>query len=73
MSEITYDIGEMLDSLGMTTAAIRWKQILDDPERTYEEYDQRKDRRQRPEPAQILFYKSHRKDPIVHTRRLPSR
>ena len=32
MSEITYDIGEMLDSLGMTTAAIRWKQILDDPE-----------------------------------------
>ena len=32
MSEITYDIGEMLDGLGMTTAAIRWKQILDDPE-----------------------------------------
>ena len=32
MSEITYDIGEMLDGLGMTTAAIRWKQILDNPE-----------------------------------------
>ena len=32
MSETTYDIGEMLDGLGMTTAAIRWKQILDDPE-----------------------------------------
>ena len=32
MSEITYDIGEMLDSLKMTTAAIRWKQLLNDPE-----------------------------------------
>lgn len=32
MSEMTYDIGEMLDTLGLTTAAIRWKQILDDPE-----------------------------------------
>ena len=32
MSEITYDIGEMLDGLGLTTAAIRWKQILDNPE-----------------------------------------
>ena len=32
MSENTYDIGEMLDSLGMTTAAIRWKQLLDKPE-----------------------------------------
>ena len=32
MSEITYDIVKMLDGLGMTTAAIRWKQILDDPE-----------------------------------------
>ena len=32
MSDITYDIGEMLDSLKMTTAAIRWKQLLNDPE-----------------------------------------
>ena len=32
MSEITYDIGEMLDGLKMTTAAIRWKQLLNDPE-----------------------------------------
>ena len=32
MSETTYDIGEMLDTLGLTTAAIRWKQILDSPE-----------------------------------------
>ena len=32
MKEMTCDIGEMLDSLGLTTAAIRWKQILDDPE-----------------------------------------
>lgn len=32
MSEVTYDIGEMLDGLGMTTAAIRWKQILDNPD-----------------------------------------
>ncbi len=32
MSEITYDIGEMLDGLGLTIAAIRWKQILDNPE-----------------------------------------
>ena len=32
MSEMIYDIGEMLDSLGLTTSAIRWKQILDDPE-----------------------------------------
>ena len=32
MSEITYDIGEMLDGLGLTTAAIRWNQILNNPE-----------------------------------------
>lgn len=32
MSENTYDIGEMLDGLGMTTAAIRWKQLLNQPE-----------------------------------------
>ena len=32
MNEITYDISEMLDGLGLTTAAIRWKQLLDDPE-----------------------------------------
>ena len=32
MSEITYDIGDMLDGLGLTTAAIRWKEILDSPE-----------------------------------------
>ena len=32
MSEMTYDIGEMLDSLDMTTAAIQWKKILNDPE-----------------------------------------
>ena len=32
MSDITYDIGEMLDGLKMTTAAIRWKQLLNDPE-----------------------------------------
>ena len=32
MSEITYDIAEMLDGLGMTTAAIRWKQLQDSPE-----------------------------------------
>jgi DNA replication protein DnaC len=32
VSDITYDIGEMLDSLKMTTAAIRWKQLLNDPE-----------------------------------------
>jgi DNA replication protein DnaC len=32
VSEITYDIGEMLDGLKMTTAAIRWKQLLNDPE-----------------------------------------
>ena len=32
MSEMTYDIGKMLDTLGLTTSAIRWKQILDDPD-----------------------------------------
>ena len=32
MSEITYDIGEMLDGLGLTTASIRWNEILNDPE-----------------------------------------
>lgn len=32
MSDITYDIGEMLDGLKMTTAAIRWKQLLNAPE-----------------------------------------
>ena len=32
MSDITYNIGEMLDGLKMTTAAIRWKQLLNDPE-----------------------------------------
>ena len=32
MSEITYDIGEMLDGLGLTTAAIRWNQIQNNPE-----------------------------------------
>ncbi len=32
MSDITYDIGEMLDGLKMTTAAVRWKQLLNDPE-----------------------------------------
>lgn len=32
MSEITYDIGDMLDSLGMTTSAIRWKHLQDAPE-----------------------------------------
>ena len=32
MSETTYDIADMLDSLGMTTAAIHWKLILNDPE-----------------------------------------
>ena len=31
MSEFTYDIGEMLDSLGLTTASIRWNEILNDP------------------------------------------
>ena len=31
MNEITYDIGEMLDGLGLTTAAIRWNEILDNP------------------------------------------
>ena len=31
MSEITYDIGDMLDGLGLTTAAIRWKEILENP------------------------------------------
>jgi DNA replication protein DnaC len=31
VSDITYDIGEMLDGLNMTTAAIRWKQLLNDP------------------------------------------
>jgi DNA replication protein DnaC len=29
---MTYDIGKMLDTLGLTTSAIRWKQILDDPD-----------------------------------------
>ena len=32
MSEITYDIGEMLDSLGFTTSAIQWRKVLDNPE-----------------------------------------
>jgi DNA replication protein DnaC len=32
VSEITYDIGEMLDGLGLTTAAIRWNQIQNNPE-----------------------------------------
>ena len=32
MSDITYDIGEMLDGLKMTTAALRWKQLLNDPD-----------------------------------------
>ena len=32
MSEITYDIGVMLDSLGLTTSAIRWRGILESPE-----------------------------------------
>ncbi len=32
MSEITYDIGEMLDGLGLTTAAIRWRSIINGPE-----------------------------------------
>lgn len=32
MSEITYDIGVMLDGLGLTTSAIRWKGILESPE-----------------------------------------
>ena len=32
MSEITCDIGEMLDGLGLTTAAIRWRSIQDSPE-----------------------------------------
>jgi len=32
VSDITYDIGEMLDGLKMTTAAVRWKQLLNDPE-----------------------------------------
>ena len=32
MSEITYDIGVMLDGLGLTTSAIRWKEILESPE-----------------------------------------
>jgi len=32
VSEMTYDIGKMLDTLGLTTSAIRWKQILDDPD-----------------------------------------
>ena len=32
MSEITYDIGEMLDGLGLTTSAIRWRSILESPE-----------------------------------------
>jgi len=32
VSEITYDIGEMLDGLGLTTASIRWNEILNDPE-----------------------------------------
>ena len=31
MNEITYDIGDMLDGLGLTTAAIRWKEILENP------------------------------------------
>ena len=29
---MTYDIGKMLDTLGLTTSAIRWKQILDGPD-----------------------------------------
>lgn len=32
MSGITYDISEMLDGLKLTTAAIRWKQLLNSPE-----------------------------------------
>lgn len=32
MSEITYDIGVMLDGLGLTTSAIRWRGILESPE-----------------------------------------
>ena len=32
MNDITYDIGEMLDGLKLTTAALRWKQLLDAPE-----------------------------------------
>ena len=32
MSESIYDIGTMLDELGLTTSAIRWREILDGPE-----------------------------------------
>ncbi len=32
MSEIIRDVAEMLDDLGMTTAAIRWKQVIESPD-----------------------------------------
>lgn len=32
MNDLIYDVEKMLDELGMTTAAIQWKKLLDDPE-----------------------------------------